>query len=106
MSQEASSEVEALRDEVNKLSRVMSEVMGEEFDSIMARQIENQQSTLRWFVQALAVSVATLELLLEKGVLDEEDCRARILRVQERLLRSADGLGSSPDITSVLERSP
>lgn len=103
MPAESRSEVEVLRDEVDKLSKVITEVMGEEFDSIMARQLENQQSTLRWFVQSLSVSVAMMQMLIERGVLDEEECRERIRAIRDRLLSHAESIGNDADLSSFID---
>ena len=101
MTPESRSEIQNLRDEVDKLSRVITEVMGEEFDTIMTRQSESQQSILRWYVQNLSVSVALMQLLVEKGVLDAPECQQRIDTLRERLLSRADSIGMDIDMSEL-----
>ena len=105
MNQDSRAEVAALRDEVSKLSRVITEVMGEEFDSIMGRQTENQQSTVRWFIQSLSVSMATMQLLIEHDLLDRDVCYKRVGELQRRLLEHAESIGGDTDIATLLQRS-
>ena len=104
VNQSAKSDIEALREEVDKLSRVITEVMGEEFDTIMTRQVESQRSILRWMIQSLSVSVATMQLLVEHGVLEQDECHERISKLQQRLLAHSEAVGSDVEIADLLGR--
>jgi hypothetical protein len=101
VSSERKGDVEQLRNEVERLGRVITEVVGEEFDAIMSRQAENQQSLLRWFVQSFSTSVVLMQILVERGLIDEEECRERIRAMHARLITHSDNLGSDPEVRSM-----
>ncbi len=104
MNSRAKSDVAALREEVDKLSQVITDVMGEEFDSIMTRQVEGQQSIIRWMIQSLSVSVATMQLLIEHGILDQDECQQRVSTLHKRLLENSAAVGSDVDVADLLRR--
>ncbi|HWN83208.1 MAG TPA: hypothetical protein VNM87_14010 [Candidatus Udaeobacter sp.] len=91
-------EIQRLRDEVDKLGRVITEVMGAEFDTIMTRQNEDQRSAMRWIATSMALNVACVELLLERGLLEREDVMARVAEVRKRLLTHVEAMGSDAEI--------
>lgn len=95
------SDIQDLRQEIDKLSRVVTAVMGQEFDAILARQSEDQRATLRWVAQSMAVSVALMQLLVEQRLLDEEACVARVRELRDRFLATAERVGAQPDITDI-----
>jgi hypothetical protein len=94
-------EIQRLRAEVDKLSRVITEVMGAEFDSIMNRQSEDQRSAMRWMATSMALNVACLQLLLERGVLERENVMERVTQVRRRLLTHVESLGSDAEVAEL-----
>jgi Mg2+ and Co2+ transporter CorA len=91
-------EIQRLRDEVDKLGRVITEVMGAEFDSIMSKQIEDQRSAMRWMATSMALNVACVQLLLERGLLAREDVIERVAEVRRRLLTHVEAMGSDAEV--------
>ena len=91
-------EIQRLRDEVDKLSRVITEVMGAEFDSIMSKQIEDQRSAMRWMATSMALNVACVQLLLERGLLARADVIERVAEVRRRLLTHVEAMGSDAEV--------
>ena len=91
-------EIQRLRDEVDKLGRVVTEVMGAEFDTIMTRQSEDQRSAMRWMATSMALNVACVQLLLEHGLLAREDVMVRVAEVRKRLLTHIESMGSDAEV--------
>jgi hypothetical protein len=94
-------EIQRLRDEVDKLGRVITEVMGAEFDSIMSRQSEDQRSAMRWMATSMALNVACMQLLLERGVLSRADVMERVTQVRRRLLTHVESMGSDAEVAEL-----
>ena len=94
-------EVQRLRDEVEKLERVVTEVMGTEFDSIMTRQSEDQRATMQWMATSMAMMLATIRLLVEHGLLEREEVLGRVQVIRRRLLAHVESLGGDPDVADL-----
>ena len=95
---EPDSEIQRLRDEVDKLGRVISEVMGSEFDSIQSRQADDQRSVMQWVATCMALNLAMVHLLAERGLIDEEDVLARTREIRGRLLHHIESMGTDADV--------
>jgi hypothetical protein len=94
-------EIERLRVEVDKLGKVITEVMGAEFDSILSRQSEDQRAAMRWMATSLALNVTLVRLLVEHGVLTQEEVIERMTAVRRRLLHHAESMGSDADVAEL-----
>jgi hypothetical protein len=94
-------EIQRLRDEVDKLGRVVSEVIGVEFDSIMSRQSEDQRAAMQWMATCMAMLLATIRLLVERGVLDQHEIQGRVTSIRRRLLQHAEALGTDADVAEM-----
>jgi hypothetical protein len=94
-------EIQRLRDEVDKLGRVVTEVMGAEFDSIMSRQSEDQRSAMRWMATSMALNVACCQLLVERGVLSRDEVVERVAQIRRRLLSHVEAMGSDADVAAL-----
>lgn len=95
-------EVQRLRDEVDKLGRVISEVVGAEFDSIMSRQSEDQRAAMRWMATCMAMLLATIRLLIDRGVLEQSEVQERVRNIRRRLLQHAEALGTDADVAEMI----
>jgi hypothetical protein len=94
-------EVERLREEVKKLGRVITEVMGAEFDTIMNRQSEDQQASMRWMTTCVALNLATIQLLSERGLLDQSEITERVREIRRRLLARAESIGGDAEVADL-----
>jgi hypothetical protein len=94
-------EIEKLRVEVDKLGKVITEVMGAEFDSIMSRQNDDQRASMRWMATCLALNVALVRLLVEHGILTQEEVVERMTAIRRRLLHHAESMGSDGDVADL-----
>jgi len=95
------SEIQRLRDEVDKLGRVITEVMGSEFDTILSRQADDQRSVMQWVATSMALNLAMVHLLAERGLLDEEEALARTREIRGRLLRHIESMGTDGDVAQM-----
>ncbi len=98
---EPESEIQRLRDEVDKLGRVMTDVMGSEFDSILSRQADDQRSVMQWVATSMAINLAMVHLLAERGLLDEQEVLARTREVRGRLLQRIESMGTDGDVAQM-----
>jgi len=94
-------EIERLRIEVDKLGKVITEVMGAEFDSIMSRQNEDQRASMRMMATCMALCVAMLRVLVEHGILTQEEVLERMTPIRRRLLHHAESIGSDADVAEL-----
>lgn len=94
-------EVQRLRDEVDKLGRVISEVVGAEFDSIMSRQSEDQRAAMQWMATCMAMLLATMRLLIDRGVLEQSEVQERVRNIRKRLLQHAEAMGTDADVAEM-----
>ena len=98
---EPESEIQRLRDEVDKLGRVITDVMGSEFDSILSRQADDQRSVMQWVATSMAINLAMVHLLAERGLLDEQEVLARTREVRGRLLQRIESMGTDGDVAQM-----
>jgi hypothetical protein len=94
-------EVQRLREEVEKLERVVTEVMGTEFDSIMARQSDDQRAAMQWMATSMAMMLATVRLLVDHGLLEQEEVLGRVQVIRRRLLAHVEAMGSDADVADL-----
>ena len=94
-------EVQRLRDDVDKLGRVISEVVGAEFDSIMSRQSADQRAAMQWMATCMAMLLATLRLLIDRGVLEQSEVQERVRSIRRRLLQHAEAMGTDSDVAEM-----
>jgi hypothetical protein len=94
-------EIQRLRDDVDKLGRVVSEVMGAEFDSIMSRQSADQRATMQWMATCMAMLLATLRLLIDRGVLEQEEILTRVQEIRRRLLQHVEAMGTDSEVAEM-----
>jgi hypothetical protein len=95
------SEIRELRDEVDKLGRVITEVMGSEFDTILSRQADDQRSVMQWVATSMALNLAMVHLLAERGLLDEGEVLARTREIRGRLLQHIESMGTDGDVAQM-----
>jgi len=98
---EPQSEIQRLRDEVDKLGRVITEVMGSEFDAISNRQADDQRSVMQWVATCMALNLAMVHMLAERGLLDEEEVLARTREIRGRLLQHIESMGTDGDVAQM-----
>ncbi len=94
-------EVQRLRDDVDKLGRVISEVIGAEFDSIMSRQSEDQRAAMQWMATCMAMLLAVIRLLVSRGVLDQQEVLDRVQVLRRRLLSHAEAMGTDSEVAEM-----
>jgi hypothetical protein len=94
-------EIQELRAEVNKLGRVVSEVLGSEFDTILSRQADDQRSVMQWVATSIALNLAMVHLLAERGLIDEEVVLARTREIRSRLLHHIESMGTDADVAQM-----
>lgn len=94
-------EIQQLRDDVDKLGRVITEVMGAEFDSIMSRQIEDQRAAMQWMATCMAMLLAIIRLLVDRGVLEQQEVLDRVHTLRRRLLQHAEAMGTDTDVAEM-----
>jgi hypothetical protein len=98
VTKEPDPEIQRLRDEVDKLGRVISDVMGSEFDTIQSRQADDQRSVMQWVATCMALNLAMVHLLAERGLIDEEGVLARTREIRGRLLHQIESMGTDADV--------
>jgi hypothetical protein len=94
-------EIQRLRDEVDKLGRVITEVMGAEFDSILSRQSEDQRASMQWMATCMAMLLATIRLLVDRGVFEQDEITERVRGIRRRLLKHAEAMGTDTDVAEM-----
>jgi hypothetical protein len=94
-------EVQRLSDEVEKLGRVITDVVGSEFDSIMSRQIDDQRVAMRWMATCMALNMAMMQLLEESGLIQRAEVGDRVNVIRERLLKHAESLGKDAEVADI-----
>jgi hypothetical protein len=94
-------EIQRLREEVDKLGQVITEVMGSEFDSIMSRQSEDQRASMQWMATCMALNLATIQLLADRGVIEKEEISDRVQSIRRRLIAHAEAMGTDAEIADL-----
>ncbi len=94
-------EIQRLRAEVDKLGRVITEVMGSEFDTIQSRQADDQRSVMRWMATCVALNLAMIRLLVDRGLLGEDEVLERTREIHGRLLAHMESLGAHADVAQI-----
>lgn len=109
--EELRKEVSALRGqlaeqskEIDKLGRVVTQVMGEEYDTIMTKLDTNQRATLRWIGVSASLGIALMRDLAARELVDEVAIRDRVAEIQRRLLERADSMGADVDLQDLMEQ--
>lgn len=98
---EPESEIQRLRSEVDKLGRVITDVVGSEFDAILSRQAADQRSVMQWVATCMALNLAMVHMLAERGLLDEQGVLARTREIRGRLLQHIESMGTDGDVAQM-----
>jgi hypothetical protein len=72
---------------------------GERFDSIRAGR--RPAVGMQWVATCMALNLAMVHLLAERGLIDEEDVLARTREIRGRLLQHIESMGTDADVAQM-----